>query len=67
MQYACQQLTAETLSKALSYFEQGMNTLLQDDPEEGHRAKESQRINSAIISYKTLQKEQTADNVGQTS
>ena len=43
----CQQLTAKNLPNALSYFEQGMNILLQNDPNEESSPKVSRGVNAA--------------------
>lgn len=51
------QLTVETLTNALSYFEKGMNFLLQHDPNEERSGQTSREVNSAIDCYKALRKE----------
>lgn len=53
----CQQLTAKNFPNVLSYFEQGINILLQNDPNIECNTKVSRGVNSAIICYKTLQTE----------
>lgn len=47
----------KNLSNTLSYFEQGMNTFLQNDPSKEHITKISQEVNSTITWYKTVQED----------
>lgn len=51
------QLTSENLSNAFSYFEQGINILLENDPDVKRSAKVSRGIYSAISRYKSLKNE----------
>ncbi|KAK9505082.1 hypothetical protein O3M35_009224 [Rhynocoris fuscipes] len=51
------QLTSKIMSSAFSYFEQGINILLENDPDVERSANVSRGINSAISSYKSLKEE----------
>ncbi|CAG9840851.1 unnamed protein product [Diabrotica balteata] len=51
------QLTSNNLSKAFSYFEQGINILLENDPDDERSTKVSREINSVISCYKSLKNE----------
>ena len=52
-----QQLTSKIMSSAFSYFEQGINILLENDPDVERSANVSRGINSAISCYKSLKEE----------
>ncbi|XP_055374920.1 tigger transposable element-derived protein 1-like [Condylostylus longicornis] len=51
------QLTPKIMSSAFSYFEQGINILLENDPDVERGANVSRGINSAISCYKSLKEE----------
>lgn len=51
------QLTSKNLSKSFSYFEQGINILLENDPDVERSSKVCRGINSAISCYKSLKNE----------
>lgn len=51
------QLTSKIMSSAFSYFEQGINILLENDPDVKRSANVSRGINSAISCYKSLKEE----------
>ncbi|KAK9507140.1 hypothetical protein O3M35_007056 [Rhynocoris fuscipes] len=51
------QLTSKIMSSAFSYFEQGINILVENDPDVERSANVSRGINSAISCYKSLKEE----------
>lgn len=53
----CPNLTLYNLSSAPSHFEQGINLILQNDPDVGRSTKISRGINATNNCYKALKKE----------
>ncbi|KAK9501289.1 hypothetical protein O3M35_012030 [Rhynocoris fuscipes] len=56
-QLTSKQLTSKIMSSAFSYFEQGINILVENDPDVERSANVSRGINSDISCYKSLKEE----------